>query len=91
MLRSLSYRGGKGRDRFLTTRSIGGENRHLPVTTVAATLALVLLGSVSLGSLPVSLLPDVLLPLLTVRTAYPGAAAAEVSRLVAEQAGFVVA
>lgn len=30
-----------------------------PVTTVAATLALVLLGSVSLGRLPVSLLPDV--------------------------------
>lgn len=55
-----------------------------PVTTVAATLALVLLGSVSLGRLPVSLLPDVALPVLTVRTAYPGAAAAEVSRPVAE-------
>jgi len=55
-----------------------------PVTTVAATLALVLLGSVSLGRLPVALLPDVALPVLTVRTAYPGAAAAEVSRLVAE-------
>jgi HAE1 family hydrophobic/amphiphilic exporter-1 len=55
-----------------------------PVTTVAATLALVLLGSVSLGRLPVALLPDVSLPVLTVRTAYPGAAAAEVSRLVAE-------
>jgi HAE1 family hydrophobic/amphiphilic exporter-1 len=49
-----------------------------------ATLALVLLGSVSLGRLPVALLPDVALPVLTVRTAYPGAAAAEVSRLVAE-------
>ena len=55
-----------------------------PVTTVAATLALVLLGGVSLGRLPVSLLPDVSLPVLTVRTSYPGAAAAEVSRLVAE-------
>ena len=55
-----------------------------PVTTVAATLALVLLGSVSLGRLPVALLPDVGLPVLTVRTAYTGAAAAEVSRLVAE-------
>jgi HAE1 family hydrophobic/amphiphilic exporter-1 len=52
--------------------------------TVAATLAVVLLGAVSLGRLPVSLLPDVTLPVLTVRTAYPGAAATEVSRFVAE-------
>jgi len=55
-----------------------------PVTTLAATLALCLLGAVSLGRLPVSLLPDVALPVLTVRTSYPGAAASEVSRLVAE-------
>ncbi len=55
-----------------------------PVTTVAATLALVLLGFVSLDRLPVSLLPDVTLPVLTIRTAYPGAAAAEASRFVAE-------
>ncbi len=55
-----------------------------PVTTVAATLALVLLGAVSLGRLPVSLLPEVSLPVLTVRTIYPGAAAAEASRFVAE-------
>ena len=55
-----------------------------PVMTVAATIAVVLLGSVSLGRLPVSLLPDVTLPVLTVRTAYPGAAATEVSRFVAE-------
>ncbi|HEU5050552.1 MAG TPA: efflux RND transporter permease subunit, partial [Gemmatimonadales bacterium] len=55
-----------------------------PVMTVAATLAIVLLGAVSLGRLPVSLLPDVTLPVLTVRTAYPGAAATEVSRFVAE-------
>ncbi|HXE56955.1 MAG TPA: efflux RND transporter permease subunit, partial [Gemmatimonadales bacterium] len=55
-----------------------------PVTTVAATLALVLLGLVSLGRLPVSLLPDVTLPVLTIRTRYPDAAAAEVSRFVAE-------
>ena len=51
-----------------------------PVMTVAATLAVVLLGSVSLGRLPVSLLPDVTLPVLTVRTAYPGAAATEIGR-----------
>jgi hydrophobic/amphiphilic exporter-1 (mainly G- bacteria), HAE1 family len=55
-----------------------------PVATVAATLAIVLLGSVSLGRLPVSLLPDVSLPVLTIRTLYEGAAAEEVSRFVAE-------
>ena len=55
-----------------------------PVTTVASTLAIILLGAVSLAKLPVSLLPDVTLPVLTVRTAYPGAAAEEVSRFVAE-------
>ncbi len=55
-----------------------------PVTTVAATLAIVLLGSVSLTRLPVTLLPDVTLPVLTIRTIYAGAAAEEVSRFVAE-------
>ncbi len=55
-----------------------------PVTTVALTLGFVLLGAVSLGRLPVSLLPDVSLPVLTIRTAYPGAAATEVSRFIAE-------
>ena len=55
-----------------------------PVATVAAVLAVVLLGSVSLTRLPVSLLPDVSLPVLTVRTLYPDAAATEVSRFVAE-------
>lgn len=55
-----------------------------PVSTIAATIAIVLLGSVSLGRLPVSLLPDVTLPVLTIRTLYPGAAATEVSRFIAE-------
>lgn len=55
-----------------------------PVATVAAVLAVLLLGSVSLSRLPVSLLPDVSLPVLTVRTTYQGAAATEVSRFVAE-------
>ncbi len=55
-----------------------------PITTVAAVLALVLVGSVSLSRLPVSLLPDVTLPLLTIRTDYESAAATEVSRFVAE-------
>ena len=55
-----------------------------PVATVAAVLAVLLLGGVSLSRLPVSLLPDVALPVLTVRTTYAGAAATEVSRFVAE-------
>lgn len=55
-----------------------------PVATVAAVLAVVLMGSVSLSRLPVSLLPDVSLPVLTIRTVYTGAAAPEVSRFVAE-------
>lgn len=55
-----------------------------PVTTVAAVLAIVLLGSVSLAKLPVTLLPDVTLPVLTIRTVYTGAAAEEVSRFIAE-------
>jgi HAE1 family hydrophobic/amphiphilic exporter-1 len=55
-----------------------------PVATVAATLALVLLGAVSLGRMPVSLLPDVALPVLTIRTIYPGAAPEEVSRFISE-------
>src|SRR6185503_11112813 len=55
-----------------------------PITTIATTLALVLVGAVSLSRLPVSLLPDVTLPILTVRTSYPGSAATEASRLVAE-------
>jgi len=55
-----------------------------PVSTVAATLAMVLLGAVSLGRMPVSLLPDVGLPVLTIRTMYPGAAPEEVSRFISE-------
>ncbi|HEY4101939.1 MAG TPA: efflux RND transporter permease subunit [Gemmatimonadales bacterium] len=55
-----------------------------PVTTIAATMTLVLLGAVSISQMPVSLLPDVTLPVLAVRTVYKGAAAEEVSRFVAE-------
>src|SRR5262245_18904604 len=64
--------------------SLASQSVRRPVTTVAATLAIVLLGSVSLGRLPVSLLPDVQLPVLTIRTLYSGAAASEVSRFIAE-------
>jgi len=64
--------------------SIASAALKRPVTTVALTLGVVLLGAVSLGRLPVSLLPDVSLPVLTIRTAYRGAAATEVSRFVSE-------
>ncbi|MGV3709754.1 MAG: efflux RND transporter permease subunit [Gemmatimonas sp.] len=55
-----------------------------PVSTVAAILGVVLLGSVSLSRLPVSLLPDVGLPVVTIRTINKDAAAEEISRFVAE-------
>ena len=64
--------------------SIASYAVNRPVSTVAAILGVVLLGSVSLSQLPVSLLPDVGLPVLTIRTLYAGAAAEEVSRAVAE-------
>ncbi len=64
--------------------SLSSRSISRPVTTIAALLALVLVGIVSLSRLPVSLLPDVQLPVLTIRTHYPGAAAMEASRLVAE-------
>lgn len=64
--------------------SLAGAAVRRPVSTIAAVLAVIMLGSVSLARLPVSLLPDVSLPVLTIRTAYPGAAASEVSRFVAE-------
>lgn len=64
--------------------SLAASALRRPITTLSATLALVLLGGVSLGRLPVSLLPDVSLPVLTIRTNYSGAAATEVSRFVAE-------
>jgi HAE1 family hydrophobic/amphiphilic exporter-1 len=65
--------------------SVAASALRRPITTVSATLALVLLGAVSLGKLPVSLLPDIQLPVLTIRTGYPGAAAEEVSDFVAER------
>lgn len=64
--------------------SLASQALRRPITTIAATAGLVLLGAVSLSRLPVSLLPDITLPVITIRTLYPGAAATEVSRLVAE-------
>ncbi len=64
--------------------SLAASALRRPVATMAATMALVLLGAVSLGRMPVSLLPDVGLPVLTIRTIYPGAAPEEVSRFISE-------
>jgi HAE1 family hydrophobic/amphiphilic exporter-1 len=64
--------------------SLASSALRRPITTISATLGIVLLGAVSLSRLPVALLPDVTLPVLTIRTVYPGAAATEVSRLIAE-------
>ncbi|MEZ4376803.1 MAG: efflux RND transporter permease subunit [Gemmatimonadales bacterium] len=64
--------------------SLASSALRRPVSTVAATIAMVLLGAVSLNRMPVSLLPDVGLPVLTIRTMYPGAAPEEVSRFVSE-------
>ena len=64
--------------------SLSSSSVRRPVTTIATVLAFVLVGVVSFSRLPVALLPDVTLPVLTIRTAYPGAAAEEVSRLVSE-------
>jgi HAE1 family hydrophobic/amphiphilic exporter-1 len=64
--------------------SLVGSALRRPVSTLATTMALVLLGAVSLGRMPVSLLPDVALPVLTIRTIYPGAAPEEVSRFISE-------
>src|SRR5690554_1731511 len=53
-----------------------------PVTVIMFTLAVALFGLVALGRLPLTLLPDLSYPTLTVRTAYPGAAPAEVEQLI---------
>src|SRR5574338_839441 len=71
-------------DNLSAPLSLASRALSRPVSTIAATIAVVLLGVISLDRLPVSLLPDVTLPELTIRTAYPGAASSEVSRLVAE-------
>ncbi|MES3034953.1 MAG: efflux RND transporter permease subunit [Gemmatimonadota bacterium] len=57
---------------------------QFPVATVAALIAFILAGAVSATRLPVGLLPSIVLPVLTVRARLDGAAASEVSRLVAE-------
>lgn len=53
-----------------------------PVTIAMFTLAIMLFGMVSLSRLSVTLLPDLSYPTLTIRTAYPGAAPAEIEQLI---------
>ncbi len=53
-----------------------------PVTTIMATLIVVLLGTVATLQLPVDLMPEVSYPTLTVRTSYPNVGPQEVEDLV---------
>ena len=53
-----------------------------PVTTIMATLIVVLLGTVATFQLPVDLMPEVSYPTLTVRTSYPNVGPQEVEDLV---------
>ncbi len=54
------------------------------VTIAMFTLAVLLFGSVSLSRLSINLLPDLTFPTLTVRTAYEGAAPAEIENLISK-------
>ncbi|MBX2821313.1 MAG: efflux RND transporter permease subunit [Rhodothermaceae bacterium] len=54
------------------------------VTIAMFTVAILLFGSVSLSRLSINLLPDLTFPTLTVRTAYEGAAPAEIENLVSK-------
>ena len=54
------------------------------VTIAMFTVAILLFGSVSLSRLSINLLPDLTFPTLTVRTAYDGAAPAEIENLISK-------
>jgi HAE1 family hydrophobic/amphiphilic exporter-1 len=54
------------------------------VTIAMFTLAVLLFGSVALSRLSLNLLPDLTFPTLTVRTAYEGAAPAEIENLISK-------
>ncbi|HZW50526.1 MAG TPA: efflux RND transporter permease subunit, partial [Rudaea sp.] len=54
------------------------------VTVGMVTLTLVLFGLIALSGLKVNLLPDLTYPTLTVRTAYEGAAPAEIETLISQ-------
>ena len=54
------------------------------VTIAMFTVAILLFGSVSLSRLSINLLPDLTFPTLTVRTAYEGAAPAEIENLISK-------
>ncbi|MEM8485269.1 MAG: efflux RND transporter permease subunit [Bacteroidota bacterium] len=54
------------------------------VTIAMFTLAILLFGTVSLSRLSINLLPDLTFPTLTVRTAYEGAAPAEIENLISK-------
>ena len=56
-----------------------------PITVAVGVLLLTLFGLVALGVVPIQLTPDVRKPVLTVNTAWPGAAPAEVEREIITQ------
>ncbi len=55
-----------------------------PVSTLMATVALLLFGVLAFQRLPINLLPDITYPTLTIRTALPEAAPAEVETLLSK-------
>ncbi|MBL4693217.1 MAG: efflux RND transporter permease subunit, partial [Magnetovibrio sp.] len=51
-----------------------------PIAVIAAVSMIVMFGLMALNSIPIQLIPDVRKPVLTVTTAWPGAAPAEIER-----------
>ena len=51
-----------------------------PIAIMAAVLMIVMFGLVALKTIPIQLTPDIRKPVISVRTAWPGAAPAEVER-----------
>ncbi|HEY7712573.1 MAG TPA: efflux RND transporter permease subunit, partial [Candidatus Entotheonella sp.] len=61
-----------------------------PVSTIMATIALLLFGLLALERLPVNLLPNLTYPTVTIHTQLPEAAPAEVESLLTQQIEEVV-
>ena len=53
---------------------------HRPIAVVAAVLMVVMFGWLALQTIPIQLAPDVNRPVITITTAWPGAAPAEIER-----------
>jgi HAE1 family hydrophobic/amphiphilic exporter-1 len=57
-----------------------GQSISRPVAVIAGVLIVILFGLVALRTIPIQLAPDVSRPVISIRTAWPGAAPAEVER-----------